>query len=146
MNESFRYDLTAPLSSLTFPVIETLLLTTVCWMAIGWADNQGLVDLHNGIAVLWMLLIFWRLILPLLRLRRQRFAVTSERLIVRAPGFGSREDSIPLQHILGAYKKKGSLYVDVSGMSRPLIFPDVPKAKRVAAEINELIAGRRQSW
>lgn len=142
MGETLRYDLTAPLTSLTFPVIEALFLTAVCWMAIGWVDTQGIPDLHNGIVALWFFLVCWRLFLPVLRSRRQRFAITDQRIIVRAPGFGAREDSIPLVHVRGAYKKKGALYVDVAGMTRPLIFRDVPRTKKVAEEINQLV-GRR---
>ncbi|QTH60362.1 hypothetical protein J5O04_04350 [Corynebacterium hindlerae] len=142
MGETLRYDLTAPLSSLTFPVIESLFLTTVCWIAIGWADAQGIPDLHNGIVVLWGLLMLWRLLVPVLRSRRQRFALTDERLIVRAPSFGAREDSIPLAYVQGAYKKRGALCVDVTGMTQPLVFRDVPRAKKLATEINQLV-GRR---
>lgn len=142
MSEQLRYDLTAPLKTLTFPVIESLFLTTVCWMAIGWVDTQGIPDLHNGIVSLWFFLVCWRLFLPILRSRRQRFALTDQRIIVRAPGFGAREDSIPLMHVVGAYKKKGALYVDVAGMNRPLVFQDVPRAKKVAAEINQLVGQR----
>ncbi|MEJ5997432.1 PH domain-containing protein [Corynebacterium sp. H130] len=126
------------MTSLTFPVIESMFLTTVCWMAIGWVDSQNIPDLHNGIVALWALLMLWRLVLPVVRSRRQRFALTDQRIIVRAPSFGAREDSIPLVHVLGAYKRKGALYVDVAGMSRPLVFRDVPRAKKVAAEINQL--------
>lgn len=139
MSEQLRYDLTAPLTSLTFPVIKALFLTAVCWMAIGWVDNQNIPDLHNGIVALWFFLMCWRLLLPMLRSRRQRFALTDQRIIVRAPGFLTREESILLVHVRGAYKKKGALYVDVAGRARPLVFRDVPRAKRVAAEINQLV-------
>ncbi|QGU02728.1 hypothetical protein CKALI_09365 [Corynebacterium kalinowskii] len=146
MGEAVRYDLTSSLSSLTFPVIEALFLTAVCWMAIGWVDVQGIPDLHNGIVALWALLMLWRLILPIMRSRRQRFAITDQRIIVRAASFGAREDSIPLAHVLGAYKRKGALYVDVAGMGRPLVFRDVPRAKKVAIEINELVGQRGRGW
>lgn len=139
MDEQLHYDLTAPLSSLTFPVIESLFLTAVCWMAIGWVDSQIIPDLHNGIVALWFFLLCWRLFLPIARSRRQRFALTNQRIIVRAPSFGAREDSIPLAYVQGAYKRKGALYVDVAGMAQPLIFRDVPRTKKVAAEINQLL-------
>ncbi|AKK02476.1 PH domain-containing protein [Corynebacterium epidermidicanis] len=142
MSEQLRYDLTAPLKTLTFPVIESLFLTAVCWMAIGWVDTQGIPDLHNGIVALWFFLVCWRLLLPILRSRRQRFALTDQRIIVRAPSFGAREDTIPLTHVRRAYRRRGQLYLDVAGRSQPMIFRDVPRPKKVAEEINCLVGVR----
>lgn len=131
--------MTASFGALLFPAVEALFLTMVCWIAIGWADAQTLPDLHNGIVALWFFLLMWRLVLPILRARRQRFALTNQRIIVRAPGFGTREDTIPLTHVRRAYRRRGQLYLDVAGFSQPMIFRDVPRPKKVAEEINYLV-------
>lgn len=144
--EDIRYDLTAPLDSLTFPVIESLLATALCWMGIGYIDRSWTPQVHNALVVLWLLLLLWRLVLPLLRRRRQRFAVTSERLIVRAGRLRAREDSIPMHQIIGASRRRGTVLVEVAGFDRALAFPDVPKSKRVVAEINELARGPKPYW
>lgn len=142
MDEELRYDLTAPLTTLTFPVVESLLATALCWMAIGYVDREWNPQLHNLIVAVWALILVWRLVLPLVRRRRQRFALTTERIIVRGQGLRTREDSIPLHQVVGATKRRKGLYVDVAGMSRPLVFDGVPRAKKVTAEINQLV-GRR---
>ncbi|MDU0478846.1 PH domain-containing protein [Staphylococcus chromogenes] len=146
MTEEVRYDLTAPLSTMTFPVVESLLITALSWMAVGFVDRSSNPQLHNLVVLVWALLLLWRLIIPLLRKRRQRFAVTTQRLIVRAGRFRAREDSIPMQHIIGASRRRGTVLVEVAGYDRALAFPDVPKAKRVVAEINELARGPRPYW
>ncbi|WIM72959.1 hypothetical protein QP028_04160 [Corynebacterium suedekumii] len=82
-----RADLTAPLHTLTFPVLELILITGLCWMGIGWLDQPGQVidiQLRNGVVLLWALLVLWRFVLPLLRARRRRFMLTDRRIIVRA--------------------------------------------------------------
>lgn len=147
MNEEIlHYDLTSPLRSLTFPVLESMLITALSWMAIGWVDRSWNPQLHNVVVLVWFVLILWRLILPLLRSRRQRFAVTSQRLIVRQGRFAAREESIPMTHIVGASRKRSTVLVEVAGHPRALAFPDVPKAKQVVTSINELARGPRRYW
>src|SRR5690625_323081 len=76
-------DVTAPYRALLWPVLELILITGICWIAIGWLDvqvnNQGLdVALRNAVVALWAGLSLWRFVLPVTRLRRKRFIIRSE--------------------------------------------------------------------
>ena len=138
--EVVRADLTAPLHTLTFPTLELILVTGLSWMLIGWLDQPGsTVDpqLRNGVVLVWALLALWRFVWPLLKSRRRRFVVTDQRLVVRAGEFRSRADSIPFRDIRSVQRRRSGIFLAISGYDRPLYFPDVPRAKRVAALIEE---------
>lgn len=40
--EVVRADLTSPMRTLTFPVLELILVTGLSWMLIGWLDQPGM--------------------------------------------------------------------------------------------------------
>src|SRR5699024_12838554 len=74
-------DVTAPYRALLWPVLELILVTGICWIAIGWLDvqvnNQGLdVALRIAVVALWAGLSLWRFVLPVTRPRRKRFIIT----------------------------------------------------------------------
>lgn len=130
-----RADLTAPARTLFFPFLELILITGVCAIAVGYMDRPG-VDwepiLRNAVLVLWAGLGTWRFLLPLARARRQRFTVTNHRVIVRSGEWRSRADSILLRDIRSARRYRRGISLAVRGYHRPLYFPDVPRAKKVA--------------
>lgn len=132
--EVVRADLTAPAHTLFFPFLELLLITALCWMAIGFMDQPGSmwdVNLRNGVVGLWAVLSFWRFGLPVIRARRRRFIVTNQRVIARAGSLRSRVDSIPLQQIHSVWRRRRGISIAIQGYDRPLFFPNVPRAKRV---------------
>lgn len=133
--EVIRADMTTPFRALLFPFLELILVTGLAWIAIGWCDRQG-VDLvvRNSIVGLWAILAAWRFGLPLVKARRRRFIVTNRRVIAR---HGAKVDSIPLNDIRGARRRRGGISLAIHGFERPLYFPDVPKTKRVAGLLNE---------
>lgn len=138
--EVVRADLTAPLHSLTFPALELILVTGLSWMLIGWLDQPGSVvdpQLRNAVVLVWLVLAFWRFVWPLLKSRRRRFVVTDQRLVVRAGEFNARTDSIPFLDIRSVQRRRNGIYLAIVGYERPLYFPDVPRAKRVTAMIEE---------
>ncbi|MGP6173803.1 PH domain-containing protein [Corynebacterium sp. A21] len=140
--EQVRIDLTSPLSSLTFPVLELILITGLCWMGIGYFDRPDLagtipLDLRNAVVVIWLLLATWRFLLPVARSRRRRFVVTDQRVIVRAGTFQAKADSIPMHQIQGVNRRRNRISLVLGGFERPLYFRDVPKAKKVATVINQ---------
>ncbi|MDO5670144.1 MAG: PH domain-containing protein [Corynebacterium sp.] len=138
--EVVRADLTSPLRTLTFPVLELILVTGLSWMLIGWLDQPGSVvdpQVRNGVVLVWALLALWRFVWPLLKSRRRRFVVTDQRLVVRAGAFGARTDSIPFRDIRSVQRRRGGIYLSLIGYQRPLYFPDVPRAKKVTAMIEE---------
>lgn len=146
--EVVRADLTSPLHTLTFPTLELILVTGLSWMLIGWLDQPGMdtdPQLRNAVLLVWLLLAVWRFVLPLLKARRRRFVVTDQRLVVRAGEFGSRTDSIPFQDIRSVQRRRNGIFLAIIGYDRPLYFPDVPRAKRVAAMIEESLPPAR-SW
>ena len=128
-------DMAPPLRGLIFPFLELIIITGLCWIAIGWMD-AGMVDsaIRNAVVGVWAVLALWRFVLPLIRQRRQRFMVTNKRVIF-VPGGRGRTESIPLMQIRGVRKRRGGIDIGVLGYGVPVRFPDVGKAKRVQALI-----------
>lgn len=132
--EYVRADMCAPLSTLTFPFLELVLITGICWIVIGYMDQPGStfdVQLRNGVVLVWAALSVWRFILPLLRSRKQRFMVTNKRVLARSGELRNRVDSIPLSQIHSARRYKGGISLAVYGFDRPIYFPHVGKSKKV---------------
>lgn len=128
-------DVSNPYRTYTFPVLELLLITGLCWMGIGWVDaNAPDPTYHNSLVALWAFLIFWRFLLPVVRGRRRRFIVTNTRVLARS---GSKVDSIPLADIAGVRRRRGGISLAIRGYDRALYFPDLPRTKR----IESIIAG-----
>ena len=123
-----RADVSAPFRALIFPFLELILITGLLWIAIGWCDVQA-VDpmLRNGLVAVWALLGIWRFLIPLYKARRKRFIVTNRRVIARE---GRNIDSIPLQDIRGARKRRGGVSLAIHGWDRAMYFPNVAKPKR----------------
>lgn len=141
-NENVLVDMTAPLSALVFPFLELVLLTGLAWMGIGWLDNPNNFPqyeaalLHNGIVVVWLVLVVWRFVLPLLRSRKQRFIVTNQRIVARPAKLTAKVDSIPLGQVLDVARRRKGISLAVRGFSYPLYFGGVPKSKKVVGAIN----------
>lgn len=147
--ERVYVDLTSPLSAMLFPVLELIIITGVCWMAVGYFDRlpdmfgyipatdfpPGTRDLILGI---WVVLSLWRFGLPLLRQRRYRITVTDRKLLVRPSGLRSRYDSIPLSYMHAVQRRRKTLILGVGGQSRPYVLNNVPKAKKVESVLKDL--------
>lgn len=143
--EVVHADLTSPLRTLTFPVLELILITGVSWMLIGWLDRPDIVveaQLRNSIVLIWFLLALWRFGLPLVQARRRRFVVTDRRVIVRAASLRTRVDSIPLREIRGVRRRRRGVSLAIAGHDRPLFFPDVPRTKKVVGLIDAALPPR----
>ena len=133
-----RADLTSPMRTLTFPVLELILVTGLSWMLVGWLDQPGSVvdpQLRNAVLIIWLALAAWRFLLPLFKARRRRFVVTDRRIVVRAGSLGSRTDSIPFRDIRSVKRRRNGISLAISGHDRPLYFPDVPRTKKVVGMI-----------
>lgn len=137
--EVVRADMTAPARTLFFPFLELILITGVCAIAVGYMDRPG-VDwdpiLRNAVLVLWAALSIWRFVLPLIRARRQRFMVTNHRVIVRAGRWRARTDSILLRDVYSVRRHRRGISIAIHGYPRALLFPDVPKAKKIVRLID----------
>lgn len=129
-------DVTAPLSSLLYPLLELILITGVAWMAIGWMDVTPAVDsaVRNAAVGVWAVLVAWRFVWPVVRSRRQRFVVTDRRVLVR--GRRGAVDSIPRAQIQSARRARGGIDLQVYGFGRPLHYDGVGKARQVERLIN----------
>lgn len=144
--EKVRVDLTASLSSLTFAVLELILITGLGWMAIGYLDRPDVIstvppELRNAVVLIWLALSTWRFILPVLRSRRRRFMVTDRRVMVRAGRFRARTDSIPLHQIRGINRRRNRISLALAGHERPIFFRDVPRAKKVVTTLDRQLRG-----
>ncbi|OEY13419.1 hypothetical protein A0K93_05475 [Corynebacterium sp. BCW_4722] len=124
-------DVTAPLSALTFPLAELIVITGVAWMAVGWMDVTPHVDpaVRNLVVAVWAVLALWRFIGPLIAARRRRFVVTDKRILAR--GRRGAVDSIPHRQIHSARRERGGITVAVYGYERPIHFEQVGKARAV---------------
>ncbi len=147
--EQVYVDLTSPLGSMVFPILELIIITGVCWIGVGYLDRlpdmfgytpatdfpAGTRDLILGI---WAVLSTWRFGLPLIRQRRYRITVTDRKLLVRPPGIRSRYDSIPLSYMRDVRRRRNTLILGVGGQSRPYVVNNVPKARKVESVLNDL--------
>lgn len=131
-------DITAPLGSLVFPLLELILITGISWIAIGWMDVTTTVPLalRNGVVVLWLVLSVWRFVVPVVRGRRRRFIVTDRRVLAR--GGTGKVDSIPHSQIHSARRAGGGVNLTVYGFPRPIRFDQVGKTRQVERLINSL--------
>lgn len=128
-------DMTPPLRGVIFPFLELIIATALFWMLIGWMDASGVdVGIRNAVVGIWFLIVLWRFVLPLIRLRRQRFVVTNKRVLF-VPGGRGRTESIPLMQIRGVRRRRGGIDIGLLGYGEPVHFPDVGRAKRVQALI-----------
>ena len=126
-----------PMRGLIFPFLELIIATALSWMLIGWMDASGVdVGIRNAVVGIWFLIVLWRFVLPLIRLRRQRFVVTNKRVLF-VPGGRGRTESIPLMQIRGVRRRRGGLDIGVLGYGEAVHFDDVGRSKRVQALIEE---------
>ncbi|AWB81375.1 hypothetical protein C3B44_02570 [Corynebacterium yudongzhengii] len=146
-DEVIRADVTTPPGVLAYPMFEAIGITAFLWIAIGVLDNPqfGFYEptLRSALVMVWALLLLWRLGLPLIRARRRRAVVTDQRVMIRAGSLRPRIDSIPLYDIHSVRRYKGGLNIAVFGRDRPLYYPHVGKAKKVAEIINSSLPPRR---
>src|SRR5699024_3402472 len=138
-------DVTAPYRALLWPVLELILITGICWIAISWLDlqvnNQGLdVALRNAVVALWAGLSLWRFVLPATRLSRKLFNITNERVSARAASLLEQTDLIPLHDIVGVRRRHSGISLAIRGYDRVIHFPDVPKTKRIEKLLNQQLS------
>lgn len=128
-------DMAPPMRGLIFPFLELIIATALSWMVVGWMDTAGVdAGIRNAVVGIWFLIVLWRFVLPLIRMRRQRFVVTNKRVIF-VPGGRGRTESIPLMQIRGVRRRRGGIDIGVLGYGEAVHFPDVGRAKRVQALI-----------
>ena len=149
--EHVLVDVRAPLREMVFPFLEMIAATGVLWIIIGWFDatdagRYGVGPLHlppewrNGFVFLWVVLVIWRFVLPLLRKRRRRMIVTDRRIIFRADGFRSRPRSLAMSAVTWAEKERGGLAVYLQDSDLPVYYGGLPKIRKIARMINDPLA------
>ena len=138
-DETVLADVCAPLSSLTFPMLELVAVTGLAWMAIGWMDVTPHFDpaMRNIVVAIWAILVVWRFVAPLVSSRRRRFVVTDKRVLAR--GRRGAVDSIPLRQIHSVRRERGGLWVAFYGYAQPVRFDDVGKTRAVEKTLRSLL-------
>lgn len=138
-DETVLADVCAPLSSLTFPLLELVAVTGLAWMAIGWMDVTPHFDpaMRNIVVAIWAILVVWRFVAPLVSSRRRRFVVTDKRVLAR--GRRGAVDSIPLRQIHSVRRESGGLWVALYGYAQPVRFDDVGKTRAVEKTLRALL-------
>ena len=136
-------DTTSPLSSMVFPLLELVVITAVCWMAVGWMDaNASTPFARNLIVAVWAVVGLIRFVWPLAVSRRRRFIVTNHRVLARSRR--GAVDSIPFSQIHSARRDRGGIMIAVYGFDRPLYFPEVGRSRRVEKLLNGQVARSRR--
>ncbi|WJY67468.1 hypothetical protein [Corynebacterium auris] len=135
-------DTCEPTSGLVFPLLETIVVTGVCWIAIGWMDANGIAaGFRNLVVALWAVLVVLRFVRPVVASRRRRFMVTNQRVLARSGSGGV--DSIPLEQIHSVRRSRAGLSLWVHGLDRPLLYPAVGRAKKVQKILNGQVRSPR---
>ncbi|WKD61828.1 hypothetical protein CCICO_09100 [Corynebacterium ciconiae DSM 44920] len=152
--ERCLFDATTPVTGLTFPALELVAWTGLAWIAIGFFDrlpgSPGYehvgyfpAETRGLVLLLWVVLVLWRFVLPVVRARRRQFKVTTQRVVVRGPFLRGRAQSIGMSYIYRASKQRGAVVLEVAGQPQPMVFHGVPKAKQAVQAINSVVAQRR---
>lgn len=140
-------DITSSLSEMIYPALESIIITGLCWMAIGYVDaNVSFVDpaaIHNILVVLWSVLVLLRCVVPIIRQRNRRIMVTNQRVILRTATFRGTWESIPLDAVRDVARRRKDIFLAVAGHDRSIYLPKVPKAKKVVAVLEDLTAAYR---
>lgn len=145
--------------SLTFPVLELLLITGVVWILIGMLDHYldteaarqlgysltvpshlaNVIDDpayqaaqwgRRGLILLWLFLAWRRCGRQMIYRTRSRMLLTTERLITASGHWRSHTAQVPLSYIVDARAKGSTVSVFVMGTRNPIVLQDVPFAKR----------------
>lgn len=139
-DENTFVDLTSPMTSLFYPLMEAIAATGLAWMAIGYIDAHNIDPrAHNALVAFWAFVILWRLILPAITTRRRRIIVTDYRVYHRSAGWFAEELDIPLDDIDHVERGRGALILHRIDHGRPYIIHKVPKNRAVVRRINELL-------
>lgn len=146
-DEHVRVDMSAPASTMVFPLLEMIVLTAFFWGVVGFMDRPDQMldrNIRNLVVALWALIVAWRFVLPAARARHQRFIVTNRRVIARTDRLTARTNSIPLEDIYGVERTRRGIILHVYGAPRAMFYPGVPRSKKVQAQINKAIEDNRQ--
>ncbi|MDO4908625.1 MAG: hypothetical protein Q3962_02075 [Corynebacterium sp.] len=146
--EAVYLDMTAPWRTLFGPLCEQVIWTGICWALIGYIDRPapipafllergiGTPNLHNALVGLWFLLFFIRFIIPLIRIRGQRFILSHRRIIYREGRRGATHD-IDMNYVNNVARKGSTLYIYVEGSAEPVELPRIARAKKCESLIRE---------
>ncbi|MDO4928892.1 MAG: hypothetical protein Q3976_07525 [Corynebacterium sp.] len=135
-------DITSSLFEMIYPALESIIITGLCWMAIGYVDaHVSLVNpaiMHNTLVVLWIILLLLRCVVPIIRQRNRRIMVTNQRVILRTATFRGTWESIPLDAVRDIARRRKGIFLAVAGHDRSIYLPKVPKAKKVVAVLEDV--------
>lgn len=132
-NEEVLFDLNPAFGRLFMPLMELILVTGVVWLLVGFIDGPyigsgDLMGVRTMLLIGWVVMIAWRVGLPVARWLRERIVVTDEQLIVRD---GSRVRAIPLRAIRAVDRKGSEVRIRASG-APPVVLYDVPSARKIS--------------
>ncbi|EPD67688.1 hypothetical protein HMPREF1219_02101 [Corynebacterium pyruviciproducens ATCC BAA-1742] len=133
-------DVTTPFRHLTMPVVQLILATGVCSMALGVFDRPGGPELL-GVALppawrpivlaVWAVWVVVGFLWPVLMSRTARTTITTKRIVTRKPGLFTRSRSVFLEEIDTVHRRSGDLVVSLYDEPRPLVIRHMPKTKQL---------------
>ncbi|MBU3061702.1 PH domain-containing protein [Nocardia sp. NEAU-G5] len=128
---------------LFWPAVTFILATAVAGFVAGLASRRTEGTAQNAallaIAAVWLILLLWRCVGPVLRWRTTHFIVTDRRVLVRDGVFTHTGIDIPLNRIASVQFRNGlfdrmlgtgTLIIDAAS-GDPLEYHDIPQVEQV---------------
>ncbi|MGB3302735.1 PH domain-containing protein [Gordonia sp. (in: high G+C Gram-positive bacteria)] len=142
--------------SLVVPILAFWLGTAVAGAAVGYLRSSGASDAVKFwvtivIAVLWVVLVGWFLVRPLLSWKTTHFVVTDRRVIYRNGILTRSGIDIPIRRIntvefrhglVDRILRTGTLMIE-SASDEPLQFHDIPNVESVHAQLYQELLDER---
>lgn len=143
-SEPILVDVTTPYRKLIHITAEAICFAALFFGLMGVHD-RGLFEfppqVRQALPLVFLMVFFFRFVVPIARARRRRFVVTPSRISVRAGGFFTKAEEIPMRAVVGIERQRSTVIVTVEG-GRRLFFKEVPRAAGVVAVVNEILAAR----
>ncbi|WP_297188403.1 hypothetical protein [uncultured Corynebacterium sp.] len=133
-------DVTTTYRHLAMPVVQLLLSTGVCSIALGVFDRPAGTELAGvvlppewrGLVVaIWAVWVLIGFLWPVLMSRTARTIITTKRIAYRKPGLFVRPLTIFFEEIEAINRRSSTLVVSTYASRRPVIIDNVPKTKQL---------------
>lgn len=141
--EHIMLDTNPSFSRFLWPLLELLAITGLSWLTIGFMDNAVNAASDFGVArqlvfLAWVVLVVWRVGVPVCEWLGDRFVLTNRRILVRRGLFRQRVTSIDLYSVVGVDRKGSTLIVRTTPYGQRVLISDIPSSRKVAKMVNRL--------
>lgn len=143
ISEEILLDTNPSFSRFVWPFLELMAITGLCWLTIGFMDNavNAASDFGSArmlVVIAWLVLVAWRVGLPVLHWLGERFVLTNRRILVRRGLLRRRVTSIDLLSVMYVARNGSTLILETSPFGQRIAIVDVPSSRKVAKMVNRL--------